>query len=329
MNKNSQNFGRLLLVLLLFITFSAFATTQERHTVERPIPVATLPIVTLAEETPVQHAPIRWETDFERAKSIAKTSSRQLLIYLYADGNQEMPEAMADIPVIPASEKFNADVLDDQSVRSGLDGYVLLKLPMDTKTTNEEGTECSIYSLPGFEHMLEHPGLVVIDFAHRDMPYYGEVVGVLPFLRGQSPTAEQTVVFLNLPPGTLTQRTLTYAVRIHPDQPQSANGIPAPIVVQMATEHAEFQAERGVLGHHNYSLRVYQAREVLGGGSPAEICAQSRPGLGLFEGAIACMRLWRNSPAHWSIARRSHTYFGYDMAQGSNGAWYAVGFFIN
>jgi hypothetical protein len=155
------------------------------------------------------------------------------------------------------------------------------------------------------------------------------VVGILPFIRGVCPTAEQTGTFLGLPHGTLPQRTLTYAVRIHPDKPLSADGEPAPIVVQMAMEHALYQAERNVLTHQNFGMRSSQAQEVLGNGMPSEICAQSQTGLGLFEGAIACMRAWRYSSAHWSIAKREQRYYGYDMVRGKNGAWYAVGFFIN
>ena len=33
-------------------------------------------------------------------------------------------------------------------------------------------------------------------------------------------------VILDLPPGTLTQRTLIYAVRTHPERPASADGQP-------------------------------------------------------------------------------------------------------
>ena|GEM_PF-608498 len=350
-----------------------------RYTVNRPIPMQTQPVTAQpvqpqSEQTPDDQAinpvneqqeaepelvfsnppqrhtlPVLWETDFEYAKKLAQQSTRNLLIYLYADYDQDIHEALANLPVVSACREFDTHTLNDVFVRSGLDCFVPLKLPIDAKIIDETGEKQSIYTLPGFEHMLGHPGLIVIDFAHRDMPYYGEVVGILPFL-GQPflgghdldhpadsvrlpdancRRAEQTEIFLTLPAGTLTQRTLTYAVRTHHDKPLSSGGVPAPIVVRLATEHAEYQAERGRLGHQNFGVRSYQAKEVLGGGSPSEICAQSRPGLGLFEGAISCMRAWRNSGAHWTIARRHHTYYGYDMVLGRNGAWYAVGFFIH
>jgi hypothetical protein len=307
---------------------STFSAAQERYTSERP------QTTTFREYLPEEHVPnhivpIDWETDYEYAMMTAEMSSRCLLIYLCADSDSVIPETLASFPIDAACRTFDTVVLDDDFVRSGLDWYILLKLPMDAVITDEEGLEQSIYSLPGFEHMLEHPGLVVIDFARRDTPYYKDVVGILPFLRGDCPTAKQSETFLNLPPGTLTQRTLTYAVRIHRDRPLSSDGEPLPIVVREAAVHALYQAERGVLTHQNFSARSNRVKEVLGDGSPSEICAQSQRGVSLFEGAITCMKLWRHSSAHWSIARRDHTYYGYDMALGKNGSWYAVGFFID
>ena len=327
--------GKLFLTTLLFFGISALATAQVRYTVNRPIttpitaPLATPITDDVSGYVPTHTVPINWETDYEYAMQTAKLSSRCLLIYLCADNKTEIHADVAALPIVSACRKFDTVILDDSIVRSGLNRYVLLKLPMDTKIVCEDGTATTIYALPGFEHMVGHPGLIVLDFESLNKPYYGEVVGILPFMRGVCPTAEQTQTFLGLPPGTLTQRTLIYAVRTHPDRPLSTDGEAAPIVVQMAAEHALYQAERNVLTHYNYGARSSRCQAVLGSGMPAEICAQSQPGLGLFEGAIACMRAWRYSSAHWSIAKRSHRYYGYDMARGKNGAWYAVGFFIN
>ena len=323
------------LVLLFFASFSAFGIAQTRYTVNRPIstpmPAPTTPTIAdeLADYTPSHTSSIDWETNYEYAVDVAKQSSRYLLIYLYADNNTEIPEELAALPVVTACRKFDTIILDDSVVRAALCRYVLLRLPIDATIVGEDGASVPVSLLPGFEHLVGHPGLVAIDFENKKEPYYGEVVGILPFLRGVSPTTAQAETFLDLPPGTLTQRTLTYAVRTHPDKPLSTEGIPAPIMLQLTTEHALYQAERNVLTHQNFGVRSSQAQEVLGSGTPAEICAQSQSGLGLFEGAIACMRAWRYSSAHWSIAKRTHRYYGYDMAQGKNGAWYGVGFFIN
>jgi hypothetical protein len=320
---------RFFLVLLVLTSLSTISPAQ-RYTVNRPVTSPpTQQRETKPEYIPQHTTPLHWETDYEKAVTKAKQSSQCLLIYLSADSIADVPGKLADVPVIPGCREFSTVILDDDSVREGHSKYVALKLPMNATVTDEEGTEQSIHSLPGFEHMLGLPGLVVIDFAQHDKPYYGEVVGILPFLRGVCPTAKQVTTFLNLPPGTLTQRTLTYAVRIHPDRPLSGDGEPLDIVMQETAAHAQYQAERNVLTHQNFSARSSRVKAVLGSGSPSEICAQCRSGESLFEAALSAMRMWRNSGGHWSIAKRSQTYYGYDMARSKNGTWYAVGFFIN
>ena len=319
--------SRFFLTVLIFAALSIFAVAQ-RYTVNRPVSRPAPPPAPLTDElpehVPLHDTPVQWETDYDFARKTAKKLAKSLLIYLYADN--DLPE----LPVGSACRKFDTVILDDETVRSELEGYVRLKLPVNAAITDEEGAKIPLLSLPGFEHMLEHPGLIVIDFASRDEPYYGQLTGILPFLRGECPTAKQTETFLTLPPGTLTQRTLVYAVRVHPDQPLSSEGEALPIVVQKATEHALYQAERGILGHQNFSVRSSQVKDVIGTGNPSEICAQSRSGESLFEGAIGCMRAWRYSSSHWSIARKSHRYYGYDMVQSDrNGCWYAVGFFMD
>jgi len=325
------------------------SVAQERHTVERPVWSAADRVP----KTPKHEVAIDWGTDYESAQAKAKTAAQFLLIYLYTEKDsptllettretfvqkgstqvRQLTEVLSSdrvpLPIASACREFDMVVLDDADVRSSLEKYALLKLPMDTQVTAEDGTKTSILMLPEFEHMAGHPGLVVMDLANRDAPYYGQVTGILPFWRAVCPTATQAVTFLDLPPGTLTQRTMTYAVRIHPDNPLSSGGEALPIVVHAATDHALYQAERGMIGHHNYGARSRKIIDELGGGMPSEICAQSWSHESMFEGAIGCMRAWRRSSAHWSIARKHHRYYGYDMAQGKNGAWYAVGFFID
>lgn len=333
---NATPANRLFAALLVFAAFAALAGTalaQQRYTVNRPITSLTPPAKEVPQESPtqvpLQIVPVEWETDYSLALNKAKNSTRFLLIYLYADEDIPASDGQAPIPAAAACREFETIVLDDEFVRGGLDRFILLKLPMNATIIDEDDTETSVFALPGFEHMLGHPGLVAVDYAHRDAPYYGQVTGILPFLQGVCPTEQQAGTFLRLPPGTLTQRTLTYAVRIHPHQPLSSEGQALPVVVQVATDHALYQAERGVLGHQNFGRRSSQVIDLIGGGMPSEICAQSLSGLSLFEGAIASMRLWRNSSAHWSIARKSHRYYGFDMALSKNGTWYAVGFFID
>lgn len=298
-------------------------------------------------------APLTWETDYDQAKAKAKAESKNLLLYFYTQTDvpalsNEMEEkwvktrrgtirqvssvAPEDRKPLPFAEKcrnFENEVLNEDEIVSHLDRFVRVKLPLDANSNDAEGGKTAVLALPMFKEMLQHPGLAVVDFEHSDEPYYETMTGILPFLRAKLPTKEQTEQFLTLPPGTLSQRTLIYAMRIHPEKPLSTLGEIHPAVMRGATEHAESQAKTGVLGHQNFGTRTAKIIAEIGDGSASEICAQSWSGEGLYEAAIGCVRAWRGSSGHWSLARRKHTFYGYDIVKGANNTWYAVGLFVD
>jgi hypothetical protein len=124
----------------------------------------------------------------------------------------------------------------------------------------------------------------------------------------------------------LTQRTLIYAVRIHPERPASALGCPDDRLLVEAESHSQYQASIRLQGHHGWNVRFSRIAAVLGR-SPREVCAESWPGQNLIESAIECVRCWRLSSGHWSAVQARNRAFGYDMKLGGNGVWYATGIF--
>ena len=135
-------------------------------------------------------------------------------------------------------------------------------------------------------------------------------------------------VLLDLPPGTLTQRTLIYAVRIHPERPASALGQPNERLLAEAESHSQYQARIRLQGHHNWNGRFPRIAAMLNC-SPREVCAESWPGQNLLESAVECVRCWRLSSGHWSAVAAQNRGFGYDMKRGANGVWYATGIFAD
>jgi hypothetical protein len=318
-------------------------------------PNFSLPL--FADESPLWNEldHLSWETNYTTALQKAKEQSKNLLIYFYAVtdspaipssteerfikvGNNEirqvvyvLPQLQKPLPIAAACREFEQRAFFKSDVLDLLNNYVLLKLPIDAvqESENAEQSGVPILNLPKFREMAHLPGLAVIDYEHKDAPYYEELVGILPFLRAKPPTSEQVQTFLTLPPGTLTQRTLIYAIRIHPERPLSTMGTFHPFVTKEATEHSVYQAKKGVLGHQNFGTRSNRISGELEQGSVSEICAQSWTDEGLFEAAIGCVRAWRNSSGHWSAARKKHTYYGYDMVLGANHIWYATGIFVD
>ena len=181
---------------------------------------------------------------------------------------------------------------------------------------------------PVFYEMLNTPGLAIIDYQHKDTEYYGKIVSVFPFLKKQPYTVEQTRAMLTLPPGTVTQRSVIFAVRIHPDSPKSTEGELNTRLVEEARSASQYQADIRKQGHHNWDRRFQKLNTYLPTELWAcEVCAESWPGQHLLESAIECVACWRYSEGHWSAVSAEHPYYGYDMKLGTNGVWYGTGVF--
>ena len=224
-------------------------------------------------------------------------------------------------------DRFQAQTLANQAICRRLQDYVCVRLPLDAKI-KVKGKETVLLRHPTFSEMLGRPGVAILDFAHTDAPYYGCVVSTFPLIGKRWYTPEQVSVILDLPPGTLTQRTLIYVVRTHPEKPASTKGQLDPNLAKEAESHSQYQARIRLQGHHNWGMRFQRINARLPGGQPArEVCAESWPGKRLVEAAIDCVACWRSSSGHWSAVRSAHGYYGYDMKLGSNGIWYATGIF--
>lgn len=255
-----------------------------------------------------------WFTDYQLARDAALRQGRLLLIHFH--------EAEAT----PERCRFENEVLCHADVRARLADFVCARLPLDAPVARNNPT-ARVLEDPQFEEMLGLPGLAIVDFAHREAPYYASVVSTFPRMAGHDYTVERVLTILNLPAGTLTQRTMVYAVRVHPERPASTTGQFDTYLAQEAEQHSQYQASIGRQGHHFWSTRFQRIGVQLGGMSPSEVCAESWPGQRLLESAIECVRCWRTSSGHWRGVSSPHPVYAYDIKRGNNGVWYATGIF--
>jgi hypothetical protein len=271
-------------------------------------------VLTAAE--PAANAPpaaITWHTDYAKAMSMAERADKMLLVY-FCDPACDGP-----------CNRFKAETLDDPQVRDKLQDYVCVQLPLAAKIT-VQGKEVVLLEHEAFREMLGRPGIAIVDFRTPDAPLRGSVVSTFPITESLWYTPQQMAVILNLPPGTLTQRTLIYAVRTHPDKPASTDGRALPTLLEEAESHSQYQAQIQQQGHHFWESRFHRiVARLPGGGTAREVCAESWPGQNLVEAAVECVRCWRLSAGHWSAVCGEHRFFGYDMKRGGNGVWYATG----
>lgn len=258
---------------------------------------------------------VTWITDYGQALRTARREQKMVLFYFHSQPEDEN------------CQRFETETLANSDVLQALGGLVVAKVPIDAKI-KLAGQSVGILEHPSFRMMLGRSGIAIVDFEHAEAPYYGHVVSACPFDPGPICDARQLQVMLALPAGTLTQRTMIFAVRIHPEHPASANGQFVPLLAREAEGQSRYQAQIRLQGHHHWDRRFREISAQLPSGLFAqEVVAESWPGETLVEAAIECVYSWRRSPGHWSAVRASHRMFGYDMKRGTNGIWYATGLF--
>lgn len=225
--------------------------------------------------------------------------------------------------------KWEAEVINDLEVREQIGAYVAVKLSVSVKVaaTGENSQETLLLRHPAFKEMLHQPGLAIIDMSDEQSPHFRHVVSVHPFNRGPI-SCGGLAAMLNLPNGSLTQRTLIWAVRTQGQNPQSAWGNLSPLLASEAESHCRHQASINLQGHHDWDRRFQSINSRLGTGMTSrEVCAESWPGQHLVEAAIECVHSWRQSSGHWQAVSGKHDAYGFDMKLGTRGVWYATGIF--
>jgi hypothetical protein len=264
---------------------------------------------------PHQAKEIDWQTDYAAALDEAASHGRMTLIWFY---DPQAPEN---------NSHFAKTTQQDPRVIALIErDCVAVKLPTSARArVNDQHVE--LLRHPDFREMLGRPGLALIDMTDCGSSLFRRVVSIYPFAK-QAITADQLITLLELPRGTLTQRTLIFAVRTHAERPASAASRFSPLLAGESESHSAHQARITVQGHHNWDSRFHSINARLPRGLVAqEVCAESWPGQNLLDAAVECVHSWRQSPGHWSAVSRQSEYFAYDMKRGRNGIWYATGIF--
>jgi len=257
----------------------------------------------------------RIHTNYQEAMKEATESRKMLFIYFHESN------------MTPARRAFETITLPALEIQEKLKGYVYLELPTTAEITSG-GKTSRLLSNQAFAEMLGRSGVAVVDLCHVRANYYGHVVSTFPFTPGKYYRKEALSIILDLPPGTLTQRTMIYAVRIHPEAPKSTQGQFHLVLAEEANLHSSHQASIQVQGHHAWDSRFHRINSKLPGDALAqEVVAESWPNETLVEACVECVNSWRQSPGHWAAVRSRHPLFGYDIKRGGNGIWYATGIF--
>lgn len=260
-------------------------------------------------------APIEWKTDYAIAYRAAEAEQRMLAIYFALDAPSEEQVA------------WEAQLFSAPEFRTKFAGMICLRIPCDYRAEDGEGAEIRLLDHRSLAELHGQSGLALIDFRDPEGKHYGKVVSLLPFAP-RRPSIAEVAALADLPAGSLTQRTLIWAVRTHPESPVSASSRFEPILAAAVESHSQHQANLRRQGHHGWQTRFHQLNAQLGNGLIAqEVCAESWPRESLVDAARECVRSWRQSPGHWKAVSSAAVCYAYDLKRGSNGIWYATGIF--
>jgi hypothetical protein len=262
--------------------------------------------------------PLTWHENYAEAHAAAKRDGRMLLVNFVPHRSLE-----------PAQAELDRLVRNDQTLRARLATMTLARLSEDAQVS-DDGRQTRLLEHPAFRD-LGGPGVALIDLRDPIASHYGRVVTVLPFAAGKYYRWQPSHlgVALDLPAGTISQRTMVWAVRVHHEAPASTLGEQHEELAHAAAEHAAYQAQIGVQGHHRWDERFPRIRAAVRALRASEVVAESWPGQTLIDACIDCVQSWRQSPGHWEAVRSRHRFFGYDICRGRNGIWYGTGIFAN
>ncbi|TWT95189.1 hypothetical protein Pla108_33320 [Botrimarina colliarenosi] len=269
------------------------------------------------DEKTVEAGGLKWHTDYYAAYREAAEQQRMLLVSLTSASTAAKQAAL------------EAYLASRPQLREKLGAMTLFRADLDT-TIDVDGASRRLADFAALSELRGGAGLAIVDLQHEGAPYYGHTVTALPFANGKyyrwSPQGLATAI--DLPAGTLTQRSLVWAVRMHPEAPQSTGGRFHAALASGANEHASFQARVRRQGHQNFSSR-FQRLSSAAGSSVTEVCAESWPGQTLMDSVVDCVASWRHSSGHWRGVSRPHRAYAYDIQRGGNGIWYATGLFAD
>ncbi|MEX2286776.1 MAG: hypothetical protein WD648_06780 [Planctomycetaceae bacterium] len=258
-----------------------------------------------------------WHTNYLSAYEQARAEQKQLLIFF----RDETKPCVAD--------NYESRVLASDKLWTPLSQYVRAVLPLDTPEPLAKGEEDQVerpkrlVDHQAFVYMNKRQGIAVIDLAEPKTKPYGFVTSAHPFTPGRYYSAAAMQTVLGLPHGTLTQRTLLYALRMHPEQPRYPNSGMNGYLSEQAKQASSVMAQLEQVGHHNWGYRFQTITSALG--RPVSEVAASGNGETLVDAAVSCVAAWRGSPAHWQMINNNPLFYGYDLVRGRSGQWYATG----
>lgn len=259
-----------------------------------------------------------WHVDYAAAYREAQTERKMLFIFF----RDEAHPRIADF--------YEHDVLANHELVEPLKAVVRVVVPLTAvrPSRDPEIPDRTLLSHDSFKYLYGRQGIAMIDLSHPDSDLHGQVVSAHPFTAGLFYTVRGTKIVLRLPRGSVTQRALIYAIRLHPAAPVSTtDGKCHNYLCKAARDSSQLMANYGSVGHHDWGTRQGDIAAQTGR-MAMEVAAMSG-NQSLIGAAIELVDQWYGSPSHWGILSTPAVFFGYDLVRDASGNWWGTGIVAN
>jgi hypothetical protein len=153
--------------------------------------------------------------------------------------------------------QVDATLTADEAVAPTLAKLTLCKVPRNDEVV-VRGERVKLIEHGAFAELQGRPGLAIIDYIDEQSPHFGRVVSVYPLSERRRLGRSELLVLLDLPAGTLTQRTMIFAVRTHTEMPASTQGEFISVLAAESESHSQHQANITLQGHHQWESRFHR-----------------------------------------------------------------------
>ena len=225
------------------------------------------------------------------------------------------------------------------SMRPILEQFSRVELPLNAvmpiladknNDSQKKGLPNLLLKHRSFRHLGTQPGIAVVDLTNRSSPNYARVVTVLPLPEsGQFQNGSLTLA-LNLPKGTISQRTLLFAIRSTvPDSSLSMREFNSTLV-ELAHRNSRYMANSGQAGSFDQETHRQRIEQEFGPQAELkQLVFATDSEATIHEAALQAVTSWIETSESFDVLDAPATEMGMDMFQNfESGQWFVTCFVI-
>lgn len=258
---------------------------------------------------------LQWHQDYLAGYQQAMQDKR-MLVMLFHDAS------------LPDHSVTRVSGFGAESLQPLLEKYVRISLPVNavTPSADPNGVPSRLIEHRSFRHLKSQAGLAIVDLTDEQSANYGRVVSALPMPEDGRYSPEILETLLQLPTGSIGQRSLMLAVRTGVDGDNFTSGEANTHLHQMANRNARMMAQSDRVVGFDTDVRATAIRELFGDGVRIhELHFATEGPASVQEAAIQAVSKWLQDSEDRRALRQSSFAYGIELFQAPNSQrWFAT-----